>query len=110
MDVLAEKTRRALQIYMAQAPSRPLVAVAGGVSANKAIRARLETVCAAEGAAFTAPPLPLCTDNAAMIAYAGIELFRAGVRDGLDLVARPRWPLDRAAAGMLGGGKKGAKA
>ncbi|MFC3119090.1 tRNA (adenosine(37)-N6)-threonylcarbamoyltransferase complex transferase subunit TsaD [Jhaorihella thermophila] len=110
VDVLAEKTRRAVRIYMAEGPSRPLVAVAGGVSANKAIRARLETVCAAEGASFTAPPLPLCTDNAAMIAYAGLELFRAGVRDGLDLMARPRWPLDRAAAGMLGGGKKGAKA
>ncbi|MDX5359312.1 MAG: tRNA (adenosine(37)-N6)-threonylcarbamoyltransferase complex transferase subunit TsaD, partial [Rhodobacterales bacterium] len=59
---------------------------------------------------FLAPPLKLCTDNAAMIAWAGIERFRLGHRDGLDLSARPRWPLDQSAAPMLGAGKKGAKA
>lgn len=104
-DVLAEKTRRAL----AAAPV-PVIAVAGGVAANGAIRAALEQVAARAGARFLAPPLALCTDNGAMIAWAGIERFRAGHRDGMDLAARPRWPLDRAAAPMLGSGKKGAKA
>lgn len=109
-DVLAEKTRRALRLYLADDPAEPCCAVAGGVAANRVIRAGLETVCAAAGVRFIAPPLRLCTDNAAMIAWAGIERFRVGGRDGMDLVARPRWPLDSDAAPMIGSGKKGAKA
>jgi len=109
-DLLAEKTRRALADYMALAPSDPVLAVAGGVAANGQIRATLQSVCDAAGVRFTAPPLALCTDNAAMIAYAGAERFLNGARDGMDLAARPRWPLDSASAGMLGGGKKGPKA
>ena len=109
-EVLAEKTRRALRIYLADLPETPAFAVAGGVAANKAIRAALEAVCAEAGVRFTAPPLALCTDNAAMIAHAGIERFRAGTATEADLVARPRWPLDAAAPAMLGSGKKGAKA
>ncbi|MEO6300084.1 MAG: tRNA (adenosine(37)-N6)-threonylcarbamoyltransferase complex transferase subunit TsaD, partial [Paracoccaceae bacterium] len=109
-DVLAEKTRRALTVYMDDAPDEPSLAVAGGVAANGSIRAALQAVCAAAGVRFSAPPLALCTDNAAMIAWAGIERFRVGGHDGMDLVARPRWPLDAAAAPMIGSGKKGAKA
>ena len=109
-DVLAEKTRRALEIYAELSPRAPALAVAGGVAANTAIRARLETLCAATGTQFLAPPLRLCTDNAAMIAWAGIERYRAGAVDAMDLVARPRWPLDATAAPMIGSGKKGAKA
>lgn len=108
--VLAEKTRRALEEYLALTPARPALAVAGGVAANKALRAQLETVSARAGVTFTAPPLRLCTDNAAMIAWAGIERFRAGHRDGFDLTARPRWPLDQTAPALIGSGKKGAKA
>ena len=81
-----------------------------GVAANQAIRARLETVAQEFGAAFLAPPLALCTDNAAMIAFAGIERFRRGARDDMSLSARPRWPLDQSAPALLGSGKKGAKA
>ena len=110
VDVLAEKTRRALGLYLDKNPAVPTVAVAGGVAANTVIRAALETVCAESGVAFTAPPLALCTDNAAMIAYVGLERYRAGVRDGMDMAARPRWPLDRSAPAMLGSGRKGAKA
>jgi tRNA N6-adenosine threonylcarbamoyltransferase len=109
-DVLAEKSRRALAEYMALGPARPTFAVAGGVSANMTIRAALETVSTESGAQFLAPPLRLCTDNAAMIAWAGIERFRAGHRDDMTLQARPRWPLDQSAPAMLGSGKKGAKA
>ncbi len=109
-DVLAEKSRRALAQYMEHAPAQPTLAVAGGVAANQAIRARLETVAQEFGAAFLAPPLALCTDNAAMIAFAGIERFRRGARDDMSLSARPRWPLDQSAPALLGSGKKGAKA
>ena len=110
VDVLSEKTRRAITHYLAENPPRATVAVAGGVSANGSVRAGLESVCAALGAAFIAPPLNLCTDNAAMIAYAGIELQRAGAHDDGSLVARPRWPLDQNSPSLLGSGKKGAKA
>jgi len=109
-DVLAEKSRRALAEYMALAPATPTFAVAGGVSANMTIRAALESVSADSGATFLAPPLRLCTDNAAMVAWAGIERFRAGQTDDMTLQARPRWPLDQSAPAMLGSGKKGAKA
>ncbi len=104
-EVLASKTRRALAL--AQVPA---LAVAGGVAANRTIRAALLAVAAGAGVAFVAPPLSLCTDNGAMIAWAGIERFRAGGRDDLTLSARPRWPLDTSAAPLIGGGKKGARA
>ena len=110
VEVLAAKLRRALSIYLEERPEVPTVAVAGGVAANGAIRAALEQVAAEAGAAFVAPPLRFCTDNAAMIAYAGIELFEGGQRDDMTLAARPRWPLDRSGPAMLGSGKKGAKA
>ena len=109
-DVLAEKSRRALAEYMATSPASPAFAVAGGVAANRSIRSALETVAAECGARFLAPPLALCTDNAAMIAWAGIERFRLGHWDGMDLSARPRWPLDQSAPALIGSGKKGAKA
>ena len=110
LDVLVEKTRRALTTYLAADPPRPAFAVAGGVAANKEIRAGLETVSAENATVFVAPPPALCTDNAAMIAWAGIERLRAGVATGGPIVARPRWPLDDRSPAMLGSGRKGAKA
>ncbi|WOI55912.1 tRNA (adenosine(37)-N6)-threonylcarbamoyltransferase complex transferase subunit TsaD [Palleronia sp. LCG004] len=104
--ILSEKARRAIAL----AGPVTTLAVAGGVAANTAIRAGLDGVAKAAGLPFVAPPLSLCTDNAAMIAWAGIERFRMGHRDGMDLAARPRWPLDPDAAPMLGSGRKGAKA
>ena len=109
-DVLTEKTRRALEIYLDGAPQAPALAVAGGVAANAALRGALQDLCAERQVRFTAPPLALCTDNAAMIAYAGSELLAAGERSDMTLAARPRWPLDQSAAPLLGSGKKGAKA
>ena len=110
VDVFVEKARRAILSHLDLAPSQPAFAVAGGVAANQAIRVGLETVSAENSVTFTAPPLALCTDNAAMIAWAGIELSRAGLANATSLVARPRWPLDKRQAPMLGSGKKGAKA
>ena len=87
--------------------------VAGGVAANATVRATLEAVADAQGFAFTAPPLAYCTDNAAMIALAGAERLAEGLVDDLDAPARPRWPLDQAAALARPThlpGRKGAKA
>jgi N6-L-threonylcarbamoyladenine synthase len=109
-DVLIEKTSRALAVYAMSEPETPAFAVAGGVAANMAIRTGLEGLCRMKGVGFFAPPLRLCTDNAAMIAFAGIERFRLGPLDAGTLVARPRWPLDATAPAMIGSGKKGAKA
>ena len=109
-DVLIEKTRRALAEYLRLAPPNPAFAIAGGVAANQNVRDGLMALCAELDTVFIAPPLHLCTDNAAMIAYAGIERMTAGEYDDLALSARPRWPLDQRAAPMLGSGKKGAKA
>jgi len=109
-DVLAEKSRRAISVYLREDPAQPAFAVAGGVAANKTIRAALEQVAEADGLRSIAPPLALCTDNAAMIAWAGIELHRAGEGEGMGLTPRPRWPLDTESAALLGAGRKGAKA
>ncbi|MEL7256607.1 MAG: tRNA (adenosine(37)-N6)-threonylcarbamoyltransferase complex transferase subunit TsaD [Pseudomonadota bacterium] len=109
-DVLAEKTLRALQEVRAELGVNLVLAVAGGVASNACIRAKLETVSSAFGATFLAPPLSLCTDNAAMIAYAGGEQFKVGRIDDMSLSARPRWPLDTSSVTLLGSGKKGAKA
>lgn len=108
VDVLAEKSRRALALYPKGAPRS--FCVAGGVAANQSIRGALETLSAETDTTFVAPPLALCTDNAAMIAYAGAEQMLTRAPDGLTLSARPRWPLDQRQPGMLGSGKKGAKA
>ena len=86
----------------------PALVVAGGVAANRQVRAALETLASDHGMRFVAPPPTLCTDNAAMIAWAGCERlalrdFRA---DPLDTPARPRWPLDPAAEPVRGAGYK----
>lgn len=109
-DVLSEKSRRALRLYLADGPEYPALAVAGGVAANGAIRSRLTSLADEMGVRFVAPPLSLCTDNAAMIAWAGAERFALGLSDGLDAAARARWPLDTVSAPMVGRGRLGAKA
>ena len=111
---LAERTARAMKAYALAHPSQPLrFVVAGGVAANRAVRRSLQDLAGAEGFTFDAPPLVYCTDNAAMIALAGAERLALGLTDGLDVVARPRWPLDEAAARLNPThvpGRKGAKA
>ncbi|GIX12420.1 MAG: tRNA N6-adenosine threonylcarbamoyltransferase [Paracoccaceae bacterium] len=108
-DVLAAKAARAMAAFAA-AHGPGTIAVAGGVAANAAIRAALQDAAAAAGFAFLAPPMRLCTDNGAMIAWAGVERLCAGARGDAAIVARPRWPLDAGAVPVAGSGRKGAKA
>ncbi len=113
LDVVEDRTRHAMDAFDPMWGAQGRLVVAGGVAANKAVRARLEAVASERNYRFFAPPLRFCTDNAAMIALAGAERLRAGFSDGLDVAARPRWPLDE--AGALSrpthkAGRKGAKA
>jgi N6-L-threonylcarbamoyladenine synthase len=91
---LADRTENAIAAFLDRHPDGKTLVVAGGVAANTALRRRLTDLAAKAGLAFVAPPLSLCTDNGAMIAWAGLERLRLGMTDGLDVSGRPRWPLD----------------
>jgi N6-L-threonylcarbamoyladenine synthase len=93
-EVLADRAGHAMAKFRAEHPEGHLLVVAGGVAANVTIRAALATRAAADGFTLVAPPLRLCTDNAVMVAWAGIERLRLGLTDRLDFAPRPRWPLD----------------
>jgi N6-L-threonylcarbamoyladenine synthase len=102
VDCLLDRTRR----QVAQVRGVTALVVAGGVAANGAVRAALQDLASAHDLRFVAPPLWLCTDNAAMIGWAGAERFAAGLTDPLDIPARPRWPLDPGAEAVRGAGVK----
>jgi N6-L-threonylcarbamoyladenine synthase len=101
VDCLVDRT--ALAMSKSDAPT---LVVAGGVAANQAIRGALGDLAEREGRSFSVPPAWLCTDNAAMIAWAGAERFAAGLTDPLDAPARARWPLDAQAEKVRGAGVK----
>lgn len=113
-ETLADRVGLALARFRAAFPglSEPLLVLAGGVAANRAIRASMEVLAARHGFRLAAPPPRLCADNAAMIAWAGLERLRAGLAgpDAMHMAPRSRWPLDEVAAPLLGAGKRGAKA
>ncbi len=102
VDCLVDRTARALD----RCEGISALVVAGGVAANKAVRAALMELAESRGLPFVAPPLWLCTDNAAMIGWAGVERFRLGLIDTMDIPARPRWPLDPGAEKARGAGVK----
>jgi N6-L-threonylcarbamoyladenine synthase len=101
VDCLVDRTRRAIAHTGA-----PALVVAGGVAANQSIRAALANLATSENRRFSVPPAWLCTDNAAMIAWAGAERFAGGHCDSLDAPARARWPLDESAEKVRGAGVK----
>ncbi|WP_244522974.1 tRNA (adenosine(37)-N6)-threonylcarbamoyltransferase complex transferase subunit TsaD [Devosia sp. YR412] len=94
-EIVAVRSRQALEKFATEFPGQEMrLVVAGGVAANQQIGNALRTVCATAGATLIVPPIALCTDNGAMVAWAGAERFALGAQDGLSFVARPRWPLD----------------
>jgi len=103
VDCLIDRTRLALT----HCPDVTALVVAGGVAANTSIRKALETLAGEHGLPFVAPPMWLCTDNGAMIAWAGAERYALGLTDAIDIPARPRWPLDPSAEKARGAGVKG---
>ena len=110
-DTMADRLGRAFAIFRAKHNlAKPMLVVAGGVAANQKLRGVFERECAKAGFALSVPPFNLCTDNAAMIAWAGAERLALGLTDELDFAARPRWPLDIVSAPVYGHGRLGAKA
>ena len=93
--VLADRAAHAMALFAQRHRDGRMLVLAGGVAANRAIRAALEQEAARHGYSLAVPPPRLCTDNAVMVAWAGIERLRLGLVDGLDAAPRPRWPLDR---------------
>jgi N6-L-threonylcarbamoyladenine synthase len=97
-DVLADRTGHAIARFREEYPGGPHLVVAGGVAANARIREVLGRLAAEQDMQFVAPPPALCTDNAAMVAWAGVERLRLGLVDDLEFPARPRWPLGELSA------------
>ena len=96
-EALCDRTRRALKAARQLRPDLTALVAAGGVAANRRLRGALGEIAGDAGLALVVPPVGLCTDNAAMIAWAGIEHLRLGARSQLDFQPRPRWPLDEKA-------------
>ena len=107
-DCVRDRTRHAMAAFRAAHPDikMPVLVVAGGVAANTALRGALNGLCSDEGFTLNCPPANLCTDNAAMIAWAGAERLACGLTDGLDAIPRARWPLDPDAEPAPGAGVK----
>ncbi len=95
-EILVDRCEQAIEGFLQQyKPKTPTLVISGGVSANMAIRKALQALTSHHGMDLYAPPLELCSDNAAMIAWAGLERLQKGLTDDFDFKARPRWPLDR---------------
>ncbi|HLW93483.1 MAG TPA: tRNA (adenosine(37)-N6)-threonylcarbamoyltransferase complex transferase subunit TsaD [Roseiarcus sp.] len=101
VDVIEDRMRVGLHLFRERVGAPQALVIAGGVAANEAIRSALSRFAAQAGLRLVAPPPKLCTDNGAMIAWAGIERLRLGLTDDLSVAARPRWPLDQRAAPAL---------
>jgi N6-L-threonylcarbamoyladenine synthase len=105
-DALCDRAANAIAWFRAARPEGRTLVAAGGVAANTRLRQRLAALAASAGLDFVAPSPALCTDNAAMIAWAGLERLRLGLVDDLAAAPRPRWPLDSTAPARPGAGVK----
>jgi N6-L-threonylcarbamoyladenine synthase len=94
-DTVVDRTGNAVAWFRRHCPAGTSLVAAGGVAANRRLRAKLAELAKAADLSFVAPPRELCTDNGAMIAWAGLERLRLGLTDALDAPVRPRWPLDQ---------------
>jgi N6-L-threonylcarbamoyladenine synthase len=94
VDVLADRAGHAMDMMRHRFPAANLLVVAGGVASNASVRAGLAAAAASRGFRLIAPPVRLCSDNAVMVAWVGVERLQHGWSDGLDATARPRWPLE----------------
>jgi len=92
-DIIEDRMKNAIKLCRQSTPQISTLVVAGGVAANKYIRQRLENICLENAFSLKAPPIKLCTDNGAMIAWAGIEKLKLGETSDLSFVPRARWPL-----------------
>ncbi len=110
VEAVVDRTRTALRLSRDRAPEVNVLVVAGGVAANQRLRGGLNDLAAREGVRLSIPPIALCTDNAAMVAWAGAELLVRNETSALDFAARARWPLDADAAPVIGSGRLGTKA
>jgi N6-L-threonylcarbamoyladenine synthase len=105
-EALIDRTMNAVALFRRDYPQGTALAAAGGVAANRRLRIGLKRLATYAGLRFVVPPFGLCTDNGAMIAWAGIERLRRDSVDGLDAPLRPRWPLDSGAPPRRGAGIK----
>ena len=109
VDVIVDRVRAALRSFREQYGAPSALVAAGGVGSNQSICRSLQRFSASVGIRFVVPPADLCTDNGAMIAWAGIERFALGMVDDIHVAGRPRWPLDETAAPALGSGRYGVR-
>jgi N6-L-threonylcarbamoyladenine synthase len=107
VDVLVDRTRHAIDLFEDRHGPDGTLVLAGGVAANQAIRTALAALAEQRDLRLEVPPPRLCTDNAAMVAWAGIERRRLGQADPLDFAPRPRWPLDPGVAATAPGAQGG---
>jgi N6-L-threonylcarbamoyladenine synthase len=105
-ESIADRVKRAITAARERAPDLTALVVAGGVAANQRLRTRLAETAAKASLPLVAPPIQLCTDNAAMIAWTGLEHLKRGETSTLDFAPRPRWPLDAEAPALRGAGVK----
>ena len=111
VDVLCDRTRKMIALFEDRNPGAAgHLVLAGGVAANQEIRSSLEAIVAEAGWTLDAPPLALCTDNAAMIAWAGLERMDKFPPSPFELAPRSRWPLDEVSDAVVGSGRRGPKA
>ena len=105
-EVVVDRCRKAIDIFLQRHDDGKFLVVAGGVASNQALREALKPLTFEKGISLIVPPPNLCTDNGAMIAWAGLERLKLNLIDGLDFAPRPRWPLDPLAAPAIGAGVK----